>query len=274
MKWIDNIHINDLEIQNDLKAYSNLPRHIAIIMDGNGRWALTKNIPRLLGHKEGIESVKEIVRTSSNIGIKYLTLYAFSIENWNRPDDEVNGLMKLLDTFMRSEIDELHKNNVKIHLIGKISSLPKFAQDTLFMATKKTEKNDGLNLVLALSYGARWDIVRAVQLISMDVRRGKLSPEDITEENFPKYLSTNEIPDPDLLIRTSGEFRISNFLLWELAYSEIYITEKLWPKFRKNDLYEALYNFLKRERRFGKTSEQIKNSESYFKKVVNAIKNS
>ena len=140
MKWIDNIHINDLEIQNDLKAYSNLPRHIAIIMDGNGRWALTKNIPRLLGHKEGIESVKEIVRTSSNIGIKYLTLYAFSIENWNRPDDEVNGLMKLLDTFMRSEIDELHKNNVKIHLIGKISSLPKFAQDTLFMATKKTEK--------------------------------------------------------------------------------------------------------------------------------------
>ncbi len=274
MKWIDNIHINDLEIQNDLKAYSNLPRHIAIIMDGNGRWALTKNIPRLLGHKEGIESVKEIVRTSSNIGIKYLTLYAFSIENWNRPDDEVNGLMKLLDTFMRSEIDELHKNNVKIHLIGKISSLPKFAQDTLFMATKKTEKNDGLNLVLALSYGARWDIVRAVQLISMDVRRGKLSPEDITEEKFPKYLSTNEIPDPDLLIRTSGEFRISNFLLWELAYSEIYITEKLWPKFRKNDLYEALYNFLKRERRFGKTSEQIKNSESYFKKVVNAIKNS
>ena len=274
MKWTENINKQDSEIQSELRSFSNLPKHIAIIMDGNGRWALSKNISRLLGHKEGIESVKDIVRTSSNIGIKYLTLYAFSIENWKRPDDEVSGLMKLLDTFMKSEINELHKNNVKIQLIGKISSLPKYAQDTLHKAVKKTEKNDGLTLVLALSYGARWDIVRAAQLISIDVRRGKLSPEDITEENFHKYLSTSEIPDPDLLIRTSGEFRISNFLLWEIAYSEIYITNKLWPKFRKDDLYEALNDFVKRERRFGKTSEQVKSSETYFKKVVNAIKNS
>lgn len=274
MKWIENINESDFQIQSDLKSYTNLPRHVAIIMDGNGRWAKSNNIPRIFGHKEGIESVKDIVRASSNIGIKYLTLYAFSIENWRRPDDEVNGLMKLLDKFMKSEIDELHRNNVKIQLIGKISSLPKFAQDTLHMAVKKTENNEGLNLVLALSYGARWDIVRAVQLISMDVRRGKLSPEDINEETFSKFLSTNEFPDPDLMIRTSGEFRISNFLLWELAYSEIYISDKLWPKFRKEDLYEALYNFLKRERRFGKTSDQLNNNESYFKKVVNAIKNS
>lgn len=273
MKWNENINIDDQKIQNELRSINNLPRHVAIIMDGNGRWAKLKNIPRLFGHKEGIESVKDVVRTSSNIGIKYLTLYAFSIENWKRPDDEVNGLMKLLDSFMKSEIEELHRNNVKINLIGKISSLPKFAQDTLHMATKKTESNDGLVLTLALSYGSRWDIVRAVQLISMDVRRGKLSPEDINEENFSNYLSTFQIPDPDLLIRTSGEFRISNFLLWELAYSEIYITEKLWPKFRKNDLYDALYDYLKRERRFGKTSDQLEKN-SYFKKVVNAIKNS
>lgn len=275
MYWNKNINEDDKHIQEELRTYQNLPKHIAIIMDGNGRWAKNKNIPRLFGHREGIESVKEVVRTSSNIGIKYLTLYAFSIENWKRPEEEVNGLMKLLDTFMKQEIDELHRNNVRINLIGKISSLPKFAQDTLHSAVKKTKDNEGLTLTLALSYGARWDIVRAVQLISMDVRRGKLSPEDITEETFSSYLNTSGIPDPDLMIRTSGEYRLSNFLLWELAYGEIYISEKLWPKFRKQDLYNALFDYLKRERRFGKTSEQIKdNSESYFKKVVNAIKNS
>lgn len=274
MFWNNEISLEDKSIQEELRSYENLPKHIAIIMDGNGRWAKNKNIPRLFGHREGIESVKDVVRTCSDTGIKYLTLYAFSLENWKRPMDEVNGLMKLLDSFMKQEIDELHKNKVRINLIGKISSLPKFVQDTLHYATQKTKDNEGLTLTLALSYGARWDITRAVQLIAMDVRRGKISPEDISEETFASYLNTNGLPDPDLMIRTSGESRLSNFLLWELAYGEIYISEKLWPKFRKQDLYNALFDFLKRERRFGKTSDQINNSDSYFKKVVNAIKNS
>jgi len=274
MLWNNEISLEDSAIQEELRSYENLPKHIAIIMDGNGRWAKNKNIPRLFGHREGIESVKDVVRTCSDTGIKYLTLYAFSLENWKRPMDEVNGLMKLLDSFMKQEIDELHKNKVRINLIGKISSLPKFVQDTLHYATQKTKDNEGLTLTLALSYGARWDITRAVQLIAMDVRRGKISPEDISEETFASYLNTNGLPDPDLMIRTSGESRLSNFLLWELAYGEIYISEKLWPKFRKQDLYNALFDFLKRERRFGKTSDQINNSDSYFKKVVNAIKNS
>jgi len=274
MYWNNDISLEDKSIQEELRSYENLPKHIAIIMDGNGRWAKNKNIPRLFGHREGIESVKEIVRTSSDTGIKYLTLYAFSLENWKRPMDEVNGLMKLLDSFMKQEIEELHRNKVRINLIGKISSLPKYVQDTLHFATQKTKENEGLTLTLALSYGARWDITRAVQLIAMDVRRGNLSPEDISEETFASYLNTNGMPDPDLMIRTSGEYRLSNFLLWELAYGEIYISDKLWPKFRKQDLYNALFDFLKRERRFGKTSDQINNSDSYFKKVVNAIKNS
>lgn len=275
MYWNNQIKDEDKLIQEKLRSYENLPKHIAIIMDGNGRWAKLKNIPRLFGHREGIESVKEIVRTSSDTGIKYLTLYAFSLENWKRPSEEVNGLMKLLDSFMKQEINELHNNQVKINLIGKISSIPKYVQDTLHYATTITKDNEGLTLTLALSYGARWDIVRAVQLIAMDVRRGKLSPEDISEETFSKFLSTDGLPDPDLMIRTSGEHRLSNFLLWELAYGEFYISDKLWPKFRKQDLYDALFDFLKRERRFGKTSEQIKtNSNSYFKKVVDAIKNS
>ena len=279
MNWQQERTEEDKSQQEALIAQGKLPHHIAIIMDGNGRWAKKRKIPRLSGHKEGIESVKEIVRTSDQLGIKFLTLYAFSIENWKRPSSEVNGLMKLLENFLKKEIDEIHSNNCRLRTIGRISSMPKSVQNILNYSMEKTKENTGLVLTLALSYGSRWDIVRASQLISMDVRRGKLSPEDITEETFSNYLNTSFLPDPDLLIRTSGEFRISNFLLWELAYTEIYVTELLWPKFRKNNLYDAIENYVNRERRFGKISEQIqeeepKNDKSIFQKIADSFGNS
>lgn len=269
-----------LEIKRKLNEYGELPKHLAIIMDGNGRWALERNLPRIAGHREGIESVRDIVKAASNLGITCLTLYAFSIENWNRPAAEVTGLMKLLEIYLRKEIEELDENGVRLTSIGKMSALPKNIQKILHESIEKTADNTGLNLNLALSYSGRWDIVRAVQMIGLDVRRGKISPEDINEELFSGYLQTNGMPEPDLLIRTSGEMRLSNFLLWEMAYGEIFISNKYWPEFRKEDLYDALNNFVCRERRYGKTSLQIalenenndKKQDSYLKRVVDAFK--
>jgi undecaprenyl diphosphate synthase len=247
-------------------------------MDGNGRWAVERGLPRTAGHQEGIESVRDIVKAASQLGVRYLTLYAFSIENWKRPVSEVGVLMKLLELYLKKELDELHRNGVRLMTIGRQSSLPKSIQKLLHNAIETTKDNTGLTLTLALSYSGRWDIVRAVQMIALDVRRGKVSPEDITEDTFSRYLQTYAIPDPDLLIRTSGEMRLSNFLLWEMAYGEMYITDKYWPQFRRNELYEALLDYMKRERRFGKTSDQIvgdKQTENatYLQRMMNAIKN-
>lgn len=274
MSWLEEQSSLDKDKQSIIKSMGKVPQHIAIIMDGNGRWANQQGKQRLSGHREGIESVRDIVNASSLLGVKHLTLYAFSIENWKRPPLEVNGLMKLLEVFLQKEFDELNENKVVINTIGKINSLPKNIQELLRNSYEKTKDNEGMHLNLAISYGSRWDIMRALQMIALDVRSGKLSPEDLNEELFSSYLQTADIPDPDLLIRTSGEFRISNFLLWELAYSEIYFTEKLWPVFRRDDLYSALEDFAHRERRFGKTSSQLNNSteQSYLSKVINVIK--
>ncbi len=277
LDWHSEQDIDDKLVQQELLKEGLLPKHLAVIMDGNGRWATEKNLSRTEGHKEGIESVRDIVKASSQIGIQHLTLYVFSIENWKRPISEVGILMKLLEHFLKIELEDLHNNNVRISSIGKLSSLPKIIQKLLQSAINTTKENTGLNLTLALSYSGRWDIVRAVQMLALDVRRGKVSPEDISEKLFSDYLQTNSMPDPDLLIRTSGEMRLSNFLLWELAYSEIYITDKYWPEFRRNDLYLALENYMKRERRFGKTSAQLSNDNndenlSYYKRVLNAFK--
>jgi undecaprenyl diphosphate synthase len=277
VNWIKQQSADDKYIQSQLKSLGKLPKHLAMIMDGNGRWAVEKGLSRTEGHREGIESVRDIVKASSQMGIEYLTLYAFSIENWKRPASEVSVLMKLLEYFLKAELNDLHKNDVRILTIGKTNSLPKTIQQLLFDSMEKTRENTGLTLTLALSYSGRWDIVRAVQMIALDVRRGKVSPEDLSDELFASYLQTNKLPDPDLLIRTSGEMRLSNFLLWELAYSEIYITDKFWPEFRRKDLYEALFDYFKRERRFGKTSAQLldsdsQNEKSYLKRVYDAIK--
>ncbi len=280
LNWENEKNQTDLDATNELANSGNLPRHVAIIMDGNGRWAVSRGLPRIAGHKEGIESVRDIVKASSQVGIKYLTLYAFSIENWNRPTSEVGGLMKLLEFYLRKELEVLHENNVRINTIGKMSSLPKVVQKLLHDSMEKTRDNTGLTLTLALSYSGRWDIVRAVQMIALDVRRGRLSPEDINEELFSSFLQTNNLPDPDLMIRSSGEFRLSNFLLWEIAYGEVFISKKLWPEFRRKELYDALKSYANRERRFGKTSFQLEEKsnrsekESYIDRVVNAFKKS
>jgi len=246
-----------------------IPKHIAIIMDGNGRWASEQGLKRTKGHLEGIESVRDIVKASVQLGLKHITLYAFSIENWKRPASEVTILMKLLETYLKKEFKEINENNIKLNAIGRLNSLPTSVNKLLHKIIEQTKNNTGLTLTLALSYSGRWDIVRAVQMLSLDVRRGKLSPEDITDDLFSKYLQTNNLPDPDLLIRTSGEMRLSNFMLWEMAYSEIYISEKYWPSFRRNDFFEAILNFQRRERRFGMTSAQVTdnktNNSSYFK---------
>ncbi|OGU60315.1 MAG: di-trans,poly-cis-decaprenylcistransferase [Ignavibacteria bacterium GWF2_33_9] len=259
--WNNQISSDEQIVYDALKSKGKLPKHIGIIMDGNGRWAERQGLSRFEGHKKGIDSVREIVKASSQIGIEYLTLYSFSIENWNRPIDEVNGLMSLLEYYLKAELEELHKNNVRFRTIGKTNSLPSAIQRLIFENLEKTKKNTGLNLTLALSYSSRWDIVRALQLISLDVRSGKLSPEDISEDLFSQYLSSKSLPDIDLLIRTSGELRLSNFMLWEMAYGEINVTEKLWPEFHKSDLVEAINDFINRERRFGKTSAQVNPSE-------------
>ncbi|MBL7717447.1 MAG: isoprenyl transferase [Flavipsychrobacter sp.] len=234
-----------------------LPRHIAIIMDGNGRWAKERGEDRVYGHHEGVLSVREIVNGCAELGISYLTLYAFSTENWNRPAAEVNALMELLVTTIRKEIEELKKNNVRLHIIGDFDSLPDVCRNELNEAKEITADNTGLNLVLALSYSSRWEMLQASRRIAEDVKSGKLMPEQIDDELFHQYLNTAPFPDPELMIRTSGEYRISNFLLYQLAYAELYFTPVHWPEFRKQHLHEALLNYQQRERRFGKTSEQI-----------------
>ena len=234
-----------------------LPRHVAIIMDGNGRWAKEKGKDRLFGHYNGVESVRNIVEGCAELQIKYLTLYAFSTENWDRPKDEVTGLMELLVKTIRTEVSTLNKNNIRLHVIGNIDMLPTNAHKELNEACEETKNNTGLNLIMALSYSSRWEIVNAVKNIGKEIKNGKLESDKITDEIFKQHLCTADFPDPELMIRTSGEYRISNFLLYQLAYSELYFTETLWPDFRKENLYEALLDYQKRERRFGKTSEQL-----------------
>jgi undecaprenyl diphosphate synthase len=243
--------------EKTLKEYGEIPRHIAIIMDGNGRWAKKHNLPRIAGHREGVESVREIVRSCAKAGVKYLTLYTFSTENWKRPKTEVTTLMRLLVKVLRREIQELHNSDVRLKAIGDLCSLPIEVQNELTDAIEKTKHNKTLTLVLALSYSGRWEIIDAVKKILREVKSGSVNEDDIKIENFPRFLNTKNIPDPDLLIRTSGEMRISNFLLWQLAYSEIYITPVFWPEFRYKDLYDAIRDYQKRERRFGKVSEQL-----------------
>lgn len=235
----------------------NLPRHIAVIMDGNGRWAKKKGAMRVFGHKNAIEAVRDTTEACAELGIGYLTLYAFSTENWNRPQAEVNALMELLVMTIKKEIKTLQKNNVRLQAIGNLENLPGNCQQELQEAIEKTSTNTGLTLILALSYSGRWEIVEAAKQLAAAAKAGTLDPQSIDSELFSKYLNTRHFPDPELLIRTSGELRISNFLLWQLAYTEIFITEILWPDFRRNHLYEAIDAYQKRERRFGKTSEQI-----------------
>ena len=234
-----------------------LPRHVAIIMDGNGRWAKEQGQDRLYGHFHGVESVRRVTEGAAELGIEYLTLYAFSTENWDRPEEEVKGLMSLLVETIKKEVETLNKNNIRLHVIGDVEMLPVSARNELNEAMGETAKNTGLHLIMALSYSSRWEILRAVKNIAADVKDGKLSPETIDDTLFHQYLCTRNFPDPELMIRTSGEHRISNFLLYQIAYAELYFTDTLWPDFRKEDLVEALLNYQNRERRFGKISEQI-----------------
>ena len=238
----------------------NVPKHVAIIMDGNGRWAKQKGKLRVFGHKNGVKAVQSTIEGAARIGIKYITLYAFSTENWNRPKFEVNALMELLVDTIQKEINTLNKNKIRLKAIGDLSTLPRKAKDKLKNAIEETAKNDHMTLVLALSYSSKWEIINAVKQISKKVKSDELSTDEINENIIDNCLSTKGIPDPELMIRTSGEHRVSNFLLWQLAYAELYFTPKLWPDFRENDLFEALLSFQKRERRFGKTSEQITES--------------
>ncbi len=249
---------NDKGLQEELKAGGSIPQHIAIIMDGNGRWAKQRALPRAAGHREGVNSVRDIVEACGQLGVKCLTLYTFSTENWKRPMQEVSTLMRLLVKALRDETDRLHRNNVRLTAIGDVDSLPAGVQRELNEAFERTSGNTGLNLNLALSYSGRREIVQATAQIVADVADGKLSVEDIDESLFSKYLSTAAMPDPDLLIRTSGESRISNFLLYQSAYTEIYFCRVFWPDFRRRHLYEAISDYQKRERRFGLVSEQVK----------------
>ena len=234
-----------------LEAKASLPRHVAIIMDGNGRWARQRHLPRIEGHRAGAESARVIIRTAGELGIKYLTLYAFSVENWNRPKDEVDALMKYLIHYLKTETPELNKNNVRLEVIGQIYRLPENVQEHLKKSIATLSKNNGLTLVMALSYGSRIEIVDAVRGIAEKVKRGKLDPADINEQVFAQHLYTRNIPDPDLLIRTSGEMRVSNFLLWQISYAELVITPTLWPDFRKPQFFAALEEYARRHRRFG-----------------------
>ncbi|HEY3371354.1 MAG TPA: isoprenyl transferase [Prolixibacteraceae bacterium] len=233
-----------------------IPRHVAIIMDGNGRWAAQFGNERSFGHEHGVEAVRSVVAGAGEIGIDFLTLYAFSTENWSRPKEEVDALMGLLVHAISEETDELKKNNVRLKVIGDVKSLPENVQDKLSWSINKLSSSTGLTLVLALSYSSKWEIVEAVKRIAEEVKLGKLDPAEIDCDLMDCYMNTSEMPDPELLIRTSGECRISNFLLWQIAYTELYFTPKLWPDFRKEDLFEAIYDFQNRERRFGKTSQQ------------------
>jgi undecaprenyl diphosphate synthase len=241
---------------------SRLPEHIAIIMDGNGRWAKTKGNQRIFGHKNGVTAVRETVETAAELGVKFLTLYAFSTENWNRPKAEVNALMQLLVSTLHSESKTLINNNVRLLSIGNHDSLPSGVLKQLNETIQITSKNTGLTLVLALSYSGRWEINKAIQQIAEEISSGALKTSEINENIIHKYLQTAFMPDPELLIRTSGEYRISNFLLWQIAYTELYFTNTLWPDFRKEDLFKAIIDYQSRERRFGKTGDQLENVTS------------
>ncbi|MCD6447303.1 MAG: isoprenyl transferase [Candidatus Marinimicrobia bacterium] len=241
----------------EIKNNPNGPQHVAIILDGNGRWAKKRGLPRMVGHSEGVKTVKEIVTASAEAGVKYLTIYAFSKQNWNRPKDEVSSIMTLLLKTTQREIKELHRNNVRLKVIGDKNDLPKEAWAVLEQGIELTKDNKLLTLIVALSYGSRDEILRAVHTLAEDVKSGKLEPSDINETLFGSRLDTADIPDPDLMIRTSGEYRISNYLLWQAAYSEFYFAEELWPDFHRQEYYKALLSYTQRERRFGKTSEQV-----------------
>lgn len=247
---------SDKKSQATLIEQGKIPEHIAIIMDGNGRWAKSRGNIRSYGHKAGVDSVRDVTEACAQIGVKYLTLYAFSTENWGRPKMEVNALMRLLANSLRKEADNLNENNIKLKTIGQIDRFPKNCRRELQEAVKLTEDNDRLHLCLALSYSGRWDITEAVKKLAHQVKKGDVAPDDINDEMISANLSTADIPDPELIIRTSGEYRLSNFLLWQLAYSELYITETYWPDFRRDELYKAIQSFQQRERRFGKLSEE------------------
>ncbi|MFQ5824163.1 MAG: isoprenyl transferase [bacterium] len=257
--------------ENILKEHilnrENIPKHIAIIMDGNGRWAHKKNLPRVEGHREGINSAREVVRACGELEVKYVTLYTFSTENWNRPRGEVSALMRLLVRTIHSVVDELNKNNVRLMTIGNLEDLPRQARLGMLNAIDILKNNTGLTLNLALSYSSRKEITEAVRAIARKVQAGELQAEDVNEELFSKLLYTASIPDPDLLIRTSGELRVSNFLLWQLAYTEIYVTDVLWPDFRRKEFFKAIEAYQKRERRFGMVSEQIQRSPTVLESI-------
>lgn len=234
-----------------------LPSHVAVIMDGNGRWAKLRGKPRTFGHRHGVTSVRDTAEGAAELGIKYLTLYAFSTENWSRPKLEVDALMRLLLQTIDKETKTLNKNNIRLNAIGNLDNLPDKIYQRLMKAIENTAHNDRMTLTLALSYSARWEIVEAVKKVLQEVMNGSLGPKQVSYEIFASKLTTTQMPDPELLIRTSGEYRISNFLLWQIAYSELYFTPVLWPDFRKEDLYKAIYDYQQRERRFGKLSEQL-----------------
>jgi len=234
-----------------------LPAHVAIIMDGNGRWARQRGLDRVFGHQQGVNTVRNVIEAAAEIGIGYLTLYAFSTENWGRPDEEVTALMGIMIDSLNKETATLLKNNIKLRAIGDVDRLADDVKERLAETIKVTSVGTGLTLVIAISYSSRWEITEAAKKMHADITSGAINEKDINENNFGNYLTTSGIPDPELMIRTSGELRISNFLLWQLAYAELYFTEKLWPDFGKEDFYDAIIDFQKRERRFGKTSEQV-----------------
>lgn len=250
--------VKDKNIQEALKKSGEIPVHIAIIMDGNGRWAKKRGLPRVAGHKRGVDTVKEIVEACAEIGVKFLTLYTFSTENWKRPKDEVSTLMRLLLKSLKDRVNELNENDIRLTTIGDLDALPEEVQKQLKIDIERTRNNKKMVLNLALSYSGRWELLEAIKEISKLSEKGKVAEQDIDEKFVSSFLTTKDIPDPDLVIRTSGEFRVSNFLLWQIAYSEFVITETFWPDFSKYDLYDAIKIFQKRERRFGKVSEQIK----------------
>ena len=260
MQWVWNsleMSVNFDQLKSEVLSHGNLPKHVAIIMDGNGRWAKLKSQPRVFGHKAGVKSVRRITELAGELGLETLTLYTFSSENWNRPKFEVSALMNLLLDTITKEVDDLHRNNVRLTVIGDLDSMPKGPRSGMLAGIEKTSRNTGLNLVLALNYGSRQEILQAVQSIGTDVASGAQEVSEINENTISKYLYTSEISDPDLLIRTSGEFRLSNFLLWQLAYTEIFVTPVFWPAFEGTDFLEAIRDYQKRERRYGQVSEQI-----------------
>lgn len=259
---------SEIKLIEETKSKGNIPHHIAIIMDGNGRWAKKRSLPRVAGHQRGVDSVRAVVETCVGLGVQYLTLYTFSTENWKRPKDEVSTLMRLIVKSLQNETNELNSNNIKLTTIGDVDSLPEIVQHELKQAVTKTEHNTKMTLNLALSYSGRWELVEAVKNITAQATAGNIKLSDISEELISKNLTTSEMPDPDLLIRSGGEFRISNFLLWQIAYSEIFVSDVLWPEFRCKHLIEAVKDYQKRERRFGLVSEQL--SDNLEKNIKNA----